>query len=81
MFVLSLSSFSPKCATFCMVGLLVEPLLCHILSPRTLHLTACVGWGSPAALPSVSLVRALGPLYEALFAGRARTWFVRLRRK
>lgn len=47
----TLSSFSPKCATFCMDGLFVELLLCHALSLGTLHLTDWGRWGAPAALP------------------------------
>lgn len=39
-----------KLATFCMVSLFVELLLCHALSPRTLHLTRCLGWGEELQL-------------------------------
>lgn len=64
-----------------MVGLFVEPFLCHIkpqdFAPR------CPGLVGDLQLlcPVFFWSGPWGLFTEALFAGRARTWFVRLHRK
>lgn len=68
-----LCSFAPKCVTFCMAGLFAELLLCHALSPGTLHLAAWGRLGSSSCSACCFPARALGPLHGALCAGKART--------
>lgn len=55
-----LCSFALKCATFCMVGLFAELLLCHALSPGTLHLTAW-GWLGSSSCSACCIQHNQGP--------------------